>query len=121
MRGPQNEFELPFTEAIFGGPATRESRNYWMKREGAEDVIVPNVSRFGENNKATGEQGWEDVRAGSALEELLLLPTTEKTIPAAENRDAARHAGSTCAIGKRPGSCGPALAKITSCSSMEGF
>jgi hypothetical protein len=32
MRGPQGEFELPFTEAIFGGPAKRESRNYWIKR-----------------------------------------------------------------------------------------
>ncbi len=72
MRGPGGEFELPFTEAIFGGAAKRESRNYWIKREGAEDVIVPNVSRFGEKNKATGEQGWDDIPAGSALEGLLL-------------------------------------------------
>ena len=61
MRGPQGEFELPFTEAVFGGPAKTESRNYWIKREGAVDVIVPDVTRFGEKNKTTGEQGWEDL------------------------------------------------------------
>lgn len=72
MRGPQGEFELEFTEAVFGGPAKRESRTYWIKREGAEDVIVPNVSKFGEKNKTTGEQGWEDVPPGSALQGLLL-------------------------------------------------
>jgi hypothetical protein len=72
MRGPQGEFELPFTEAVFGGPAKTESRNYWIKREGAVDVIVPDVTRFGEMNKTTGEQGWEDLPAGSALEGLLL-------------------------------------------------
>lgn len=72
LKGPGGEFELPFTDAIFGGPAKRESRNYWIKREGAEDVIVPDVSRFGEKNKTTGAQGWEDVPPGSALEGLLL-------------------------------------------------
>lgn len=72
LRGPGGEFELPFTEAVFGGPAKRESRNYWIHREGAVDVIVPNVSRFGEKNKTTGEQGWEDVPPGSSLEGLLL-------------------------------------------------
>ena len=72
MRGPQGEFELPFTEAVFGGPAKKESRNYWLHREGAEEVVVPNVSKFGEKNKATGEQGWEDVTPGSSLEGLLL-------------------------------------------------
>jgi len=72
MRGPQGEFELPFTEAVFGGPARQESRNYWIKREGAEDVMVPGVTRFGEKNQTTGEQGWEEVPPGSALEGLLL-------------------------------------------------
>ncbi len=72
MRGPGGEFELPFTEAIFGGPAKSESRNYWICREGAEPVIVPQVTRFGEKNKTTGEQGWEDVAPGSSLEGLLL-------------------------------------------------
>jgi len=74
MRGPGGEFELPFEEAIFGGPARSESRNYWIKRERAEPVIVPDISRFGEKDKATGVQHWEDVPAGSALEGLL-LPT----------------------------------------------
>src|SRR5947199_8821646 len=89
MKGPGGEFELPFNEAIFGGPAKRESRGYWISREGAVDVLVPNVSRFGEKNKMaagraelplgpdigaaqqrrpTDEQGWEDVPPGSALE-----------------------------------------------------
>jgi hypothetical protein len=72
MRGPQGEFELPFTEAIFGGPAKKESRNYWIQREGAEEVIVPGITRFGEKNKTTGEQNWEEVAPGSALEGLLL-------------------------------------------------
>src|SRR5690349_21550222 len=72
MRGPGGQYELPFPKAVFGGPARRESRNYWIKREGAEDVIVPNVSRYGEKNQTTGVQGWEDVEPGSALEGLLL-------------------------------------------------
>ncbi len=72
MRGPGGEFEVPFEEAVFGGPARSESRNYWIKREGAEPVIVPDIERFGEKDKTTGEQNWEDLPAGSALEGLLL-------------------------------------------------
>jgi hypothetical protein len=78
MRGPQGEFELEFTEAVFGAPAKRESRGYWKAKEGAEDVIVPHVSKFGEKSKTTGEQGWEDLPAGSALEGLLLPETVGK-------------------------------------------
>lgn len=72
MRGPAGDFELPFDVATFGGPARSESRNYWIKREGAEPVLVPNISRFGEKDKATGRQNWENVPPGSALEGLLL-------------------------------------------------
>ncbi len=72
MRGPQGEFELPFSEAIFGGPAKSESRRYWIFREHAEEVLVPDVTRFGEKNKTTGTQGWEDLPEGSALEGVLL-------------------------------------------------
>lgn len=72
MRGPAGEFEVPFEEAIFGGPARSESRNYWMKREGAVEVLVPGISRFGEKDKVTGVQNWEDVPAGSAMQGLLL-------------------------------------------------
>jgi len=72
LRGPGGEFELPFTDAVFGGPAKSESRRYWIHREGAEDVLVPNVTRFGEKHQTTGEQGWEDLPPGSALEGLLL-------------------------------------------------
>jgi hypothetical protein len=72
LKGPGAEFELPFEEAVFAGPAKRESRGYWITREGAENVIVPDISRFGEKNKTTAEQGWEDLSNGSALEGLLL-------------------------------------------------
>ena len=72
MRGPGGEFEMPFEEAVFGGPARSESRNYWIKCEGAEPVIVPDIERFGEKDKTTGQQNWEDLPAGSALEGLLL-------------------------------------------------
>jgi len=72
LRGPGGEFELPFSEAIFGGPAKVESRNYWITREGAEEVRVPEVTRFGEKSKATGEQNWEDVAPHSTLDGLLL-------------------------------------------------
>lgn len=72
LKGPGATFELPFESAVFAGPAKKESRGYWIQREGAEDVIVPDVTRFGEKNKTTDEQGWEDVPPGSALEGLLL-------------------------------------------------
>jgi hypothetical protein len=72
LRGPGGEFEIPFDEAIFGGPARNESRNYWIEREGAEPVRVPDIERFGEKNKATGEQNWQEVPANSAMEGLLL-------------------------------------------------
>ncbi len=72
LRGPGGEFEVPFDEAVFGGPARNESRHYWIQREGAEPVLVPDISRFGEKDKATQEQHWEDVPAGSSLEGLLL-------------------------------------------------
>lgn len=72
MRGPQGKYELPFDEATFGGPARQEKKYYWIKVEQAEEVIIPNVTRFGEKNKTSGEQGWEDVPPGSSLEGLLL-------------------------------------------------
>lgn len=77
LKGPGAEFSLPFEGGVFAGPARSESRNYWIKSEGAVEVLVPDVSRFGEKNKATGEQGWEDLPPGSALEGLLLPPAKE--------------------------------------------
>ncbi len=68
MGGPGGEFEGPFDEAIFGGPARNESRNYWLQREGTEPVLVPDIARFGKRYKATKAQTWEDVPAGSAME-----------------------------------------------------
>jgi len=72
MKGPGAEFDVEFDGAIFGGPAKRESKGYWKSKEHAEEVIIPDVERFGEKNKSTGEQGWEDVPTNSALEGLLL-------------------------------------------------
>jgi hypothetical protein len=72
LKGPGATFELSFDGAVFAGPAKTESRGYWIKREGAEEVVVPDISRFGERNKSTDEQGWEDLPPGSALEGLLL-------------------------------------------------
>jgi hypothetical protein len=72
LKRPGGEFLEPYYGAVFAGPAKKESRGYWIGREGAVDVIVPEVSRFGEKNKATEEQGWEDLPPGSTLEGLLL-------------------------------------------------
>ena len=41
-------------------------------REGAEPVIVQEVERFGEKHQITGQQTYEDVPPGTALEGLLL-------------------------------------------------
>ena len=37
MRGPGGDWEMAYDGAIFGGPARRESRNYWLSRERAAD------------------------------------------------------------------------------------
>src|SRR5262245_6270421 len=71
MRGPAGKFELPL-EAIFGGPARSESRNYWLHREKAEPVLVTDISAFGEQHEQTGAQGWELLPEGSSLEGFLL-------------------------------------------------
>jgi hypothetical protein len=71
MKGPGGFFELPF-EAVFAGPARSESPDYWIKREGAEAVLIPEISRFVEKDKQSGRQTWEDVPGGSAMEGLLL-------------------------------------------------
>lgn len=74
LRGPGGVFELEFNSAVFGGPARSESRSYWIKREGAEEVVVPGITSFGEKSKVDGKQNWESVPIGSALAGLL-LPT----------------------------------------------
>ena len=90
MRGPVGEFEVPFDEAIFG-PARNESR-YWIKRERAEPVLVPDISRFGEKDKAKKVQNWEDVPAGSSMEGSAASAPAGKGLPAVEAGDAASHA-----------------------------
>ncbi len=60
------------TKPSFGGLARNERRHYYIQREGAEPVRVPDISRFGEKDKATQEQHWEDVPAGASMEGLLL-------------------------------------------------
>ncbi len=74
LRGPGGEFELPCDSAVFGGPARTESQKYWINREGAELVAIPGIERFGEKDKTTGQQNWEDVPTGSTMQGLL-LPT----------------------------------------------
>ena len=56
LRRPGGEFEVPFDEAVFGGPARNESRHSWNQREGVEPVLVPDIARFGEKDKTTQEQ-----------------------------------------------------------------
>ena len=86
LRGPGGEFEVPFEEAVFGGPARKESRNLWIRREGAEPVIVPEVERFGEKDKLTGQQNWEDVPKGTALEWVAPAHPTRQGLPAPQSR-----------------------------------
>jgi len=44
-----------FSEALPGARA----ETIGLKKELAEEVIVPGVSKFEEKNKTTGEQGWD--------------------------------------------------------------
>lgn len=39
---------------------------------------MPNVQRFGERNKETDEQGWENLPPGSSLQGMLLPPPPGK-------------------------------------------
>lgn len=77
IRGPGGEFEMEF-EAIFGGPARKESEGYWKGQMKAEDSLVPDIEQFGERDKATGVQNWETVPAGTTLQGLLLPEETAK-------------------------------------------
>ena len=100
MKGPGAEFELTFDGAVFGGPAKSESRGYWLKRERAEPVIIPDVSRYGEKNKTTEEQGWEDVQPGSSLEGLCAAAaTTRQGLSAIESCHAARYTDQIARLG----------------------
>jgi hypothetical protein len=72
MKGPGGIFELPFEGAVFSGAARDDNRSYWINREGAEEVRVPGISRFGERDQTTGQENFEDVPADSTMEGLLL-------------------------------------------------
>jgi hypothetical protein len=112
MRGPAGEFDVPFDEATFGGPARNESRNYWIKREGVEPVLVPNISRFGEKDKSTGQQNWENAPPGSAVEGLLLPTPPGKDLSAVsvvENRDSGRNVRANRPARQRSRASGPAI------------
>ena len=101
MKGPGGEFELPFNEAIFGGPAKKESRNYWLQREGAVDVIVPNVTRFGEEQNDGGTRlGGCAARHGAGG--IAAAATARERLSPPEDRHPARHARSACPPRQRP-------------------
>jgi len=89
LKRPGAIFELPLDDAVFGSLAKSESQTYWIRREGVEPVIIPDVERFGDKNKTTGEQGWEDVPPETALEGLLLPRPPGRTI--ASSRSSPRH------------------------------
>lgn len=59
---------------IFSGAARSDRIGYWLDVERADRVVVPGVSRFGERNKLTGQQNFEDVPADSMMDGIL-LPT----------------------------------------------
>jgi hypothetical protein len=44
MKGPGGFFELPF-EAVFGGPARNESRNYWRKSRQPMNALLGSLIR----------------------------------------------------------------------------
>jgi hypothetical protein len=48
------------------------SRARCLRTAIAVDVLVPDVSRFGEKHQTTGEQGWENLPPGSAGRDALL-------------------------------------------------
>ncbi len=64
--------KCPSTKPSSAAPARSESRGYWLRREHAEPAIIPNVTGFGEKDKATGQQNWAQFPAPAALEALLL-------------------------------------------------
>jgi hypothetical protein len=72
MRGPGGEWAMEYDGAVFGGAAKSEKRKYWLMAQRAEEVRIPGVSRFGERNKQTGQQNFEEVTPDSVMEGLLL-------------------------------------------------
>lgn len=73
LRGPAGEFEIEFDQAVFSGNAREDKKRYWLKQ--ADEVIVPGISAYGEKNKLTGAQSFEQVPDGSrALGFLLPQP-----------------------------------------------
>ena len=67
--GPNGDWEQEITEGVFSGSARDDNPRAW--RHGTE-VLVPHVSAFGNRDDDTGDEDWEPVPAGSALEGYLL-------------------------------------------------
>lgn len=78
MRGPGGTFEIEFDGAVFSGAARKDNCEYWLVREGGEEVRVPFITRYGERNSSNKAQGWEDVPEGSSMEGILLPPPPGK-------------------------------------------
>jgi hypothetical protein len=88
------------TIAIHGSGIWRscEKRNYWIKKEGAERVIVPEITRFGEKNKARLGGFTRGIIAGRSAAAI----TARKKLPTSEIRHATGNARPTFAAWKRP-------------------
>lgn len=94
LRGATSGYESPYTEAVFSGTEPVESRNHWVEREHAEEVIIPYVSRFGGTDETTGKQYSEDTPPSTALEGLLLPSAAGEDLSTAQGADARRYARS---------------------------
>lgn len=77
LRGPAGEFALEFPNAVFSGNAREDKKRYWLKQ--AEECVVPGITAYGEKNKTTGAQSFEEVPDGSKMLGFLLPQPEGKT------------------------------------------
>ncbi len=77
LKGPGGTFELEYDQAVFSGNAREDKKRYWLKQ--ADEVVVPGITAYGERNKETGAQSFEEVPEGSKMLGFLLPPPEGKT------------------------------------------
>jgi hypothetical protein len=68
MRGPGGDWLLPM-KAVWAGSARGDKRKHWLK-QGAVEVIVPKVSKWGEVDRTKEE--WEALPPGAAMKAMLM-------------------------------------------------